>query len=254
MAKGARRSAAPPAGPAQPRYRQIADDLVQKVKAGTYPLGTMLPPEVDLSSRYRVSRYTVREALRQLEGMGLLSRRQGAGTTVIAREPPERFVQQIADFGELLQYPASTRLAVLSTEMLAADEALAERLQCAPGEAWLRIDGVRRMKATAAPFCLSTIYLRPEYADVVEEIGAEPGSVFTLVERRFGVRISRVDLDLEAVPVPEAAAALLEVEPGSPALLTLRRYRDEQGRVFELSESCHPASRFTYRLALSRNT
>ena len=82
-----------PMAPQGPRYQQITDDLVVKLKDGTYPIGSMLPTEVELSAAYDVSRYTVREALRQLEGMGLVNRRQRAGTRVAASVPQQRFVQ-----------------------------------------------------------------------------------------------------------------------------------------------------------------
>ena len=65
----------------------------------------MLPTELELAEAYAVSRHTVREALRQLEAQGLVSRRQGAGTVVVATEAPERFVQAISSVQELLQYP-----------------------------------------------------------------------------------------------------------------------------------------------------
>jgi len=61
-----------------------------------------------------------------------------------------------------------------------------------------------------------------------------------------------VELDIAAATVPAEQADLLEVDAGSAALLIRRRYLDGQGRVFEVSESCHPAPRFTYRLTLRR--
>ena len=242
------------AKPNGPRYQQIAGDLQAQIRAGTVALGAMLPPEIELSDRYRVSRFTVREALRQLEALGLVSRRQGSGTHVIAREPLERFTQEISTIGELLQYPTNTRLFVLRTSDVVADAGLARVLASPAGEAWVRIEGVRRIRATSAPICTSTVIVRPEYAGVVDDIGSSAEPVSALIEQRFGVRVSRVDIDVEATLASPEQSGLLEVERDTPALLITRRYWDGDGRLFEVSLSHHPAPRFTYRLTVRRTS
>ena len=238
--------------PSGPRYQQIADELLGQIRNGTHALGAMLPPEIDLSDRYRVSRFTVREALRQLEALGLVTRRQGSGTLVIAREPLERFTQEISSICELLQYPSNTRLFVLRSVAVTADQSLARVLGSSVGEPWVRIEGVRRVRATSAPICTSEILVRPEYAEVIDQIGASAKPVSALIEQRFGVRVARVDIDAEATLVSPEQSGLLEVERGTPALLITRRYWDTAGRLFEVSLSNHPAPRFTYRLTVRR--
>jgi GntR family transcriptional regulator len=238
--------------PGGPRYQQIADELLAQIRNGTHTLGAMLPPEIELSDRYRVSRFTVREALRQLETLGLVTRRQGSGTLVIARQPLERFTQEISSIGELLQYPANTRLFVLRTVAFQTSEALSRVLGSPAGDPWVRIEGVRRVRTTSAPICTSTVFVRPEYADVVDLIGTSAEPVSALIEQRFGVRVARVDIDVEATLASPEQSSLLEVERGTPALLITRRYWDTAGRLFEVSLSHHPAPRFTYRLTVRR--
>lgn len=235
-----------------PLYQRVADDLIARIRSGEHAVGSMLQTEIELCAAYGVSRHTVREALRLLENMGLVLRRQGAGTIVTARETRDRFVQEISSAEELMQYPENTRLLILRARMLAVEPALAANIGCAPGDEWLRVEGIRRVRVTASPICYTTLHVPPEYAGVVDDIGIEPGPVYALIERRFGLRVGSVELDVAADTVPADQAALLEVEPGSAALIIRRRYLDTQGRVFEVSESCHPAPRFTYRLTLRR--
>ena len=70
-----------------PRYAQVASDLMERIAAGEYPIGSLLPKEVDLSAKYGISRHTMREALRRLDEAGLVSRRRRAGTEVLAAVP-----------------------------------------------------------------------------------------------------------------------------------------------------------------------
>jgi GntR family transcriptional regulator len=74
-----------------PRWREIADDLRQKIESGE--LGRdrgQLPTEVELQRVYRVSRNTVRDAIKWLVSRGLVYTRSGRGTFV--RHSPVPFV------------------------------------------------------------------------------------------------------------------------------------------------------------------
>ena len=61
---------------------QVLVQLVNLIIAGDYPAGEKLPPERTLAQRMAVNRTSLREALRRLEAMGLISVRQGDGITV----------------------------------------------------------------------------------------------------------------------------------------------------------------------------
>ncbi|MBN3267438.1 hypothetical protein CUR95_09075 [Bordetella bronchiseptica] len=98
--KQRRRASAPtaPATPAvgKPRYMQVAQDLVDKVRSGEYRVGSKIPTEAELCGQYGVSRFTARQALQRLSDAGLVVRRPGMGTRVIA--PPTKAAIRIASF------------------------------------------------------------------------------------------------------------------------------------------------------------
>lgn len=238
--------------PPPPRYRRLADEWTADIASGRHPVGSMLPTEAELCAAHRVSRHTVREALRVLEERGLVARRQGSGTTVLAERPGRRFVQDISDLQELLQYPRETRLTVLRARRAQPEGRAAEALGAAPGEAWLRVEGIRRVRVTEPPICFATVHIRPEHASALEEVGATPEPIHAVIARRFGIEPGGVEVEIAACQVPPEQAGALEVEAGSPGLLIRRLYLERGGRAFELSEAVHPAPRFTYRLSLKR--
>jgi len=65
---------------------QISQQLVESIVAGRYKPGEQLPPERDLAVMFSTSRVAVREALGALIAKGILSTRQGSGTTVNSTE------------------------------------------------------------------------------------------------------------------------------------------------------------------------
>ncbi|GAB3861221.1 hypothetical protein GCM10029963_65360 [Micromonospora andamanensis] len=69
----------------QPRYRVIADQLRERIESGSIPPGALLPTESALSSEFRASRGTVRQAIAVLREEGLVTTEHGRGTS--ARPP-----------------------------------------------------------------------------------------------------------------------------------------------------------------------
>ena len=66
----------------KPLYDQIKVLLTQSLIGGEWRPGEMIPSEIDLAVRYKVSQGTVRKAIDELAAENILSRRQGKGTFV----------------------------------------------------------------------------------------------------------------------------------------------------------------------------
>ncbi len=71
-----------------PLYFQIAENLKQAIEDGTLKPGERLDNELDLTERLGVSRPTVRQAVQRLVEQGLVVRRRGLGTVVVAPAHP----------------------------------------------------------------------------------------------------------------------------------------------------------------------
>jgi len=236
----------------QPRYQDVADVLIDEIAAGDFPIGSMLPTELELCDRFGVSRYTVREALRRIEEMGLVVRRQGSGTVVQATNAGTGFVQTLHTLSQLLQYPPETRLYVKETKTLKTDRQSARLLRSPVGQSWFRISGVRRVHASGQPICWSDVYVLPEYKGVTEYLEARLRPVYSLLEDEYNVQIDHVGIEMFAGTVPDELAGPLEVEPGTAVMTIIRRYTSRDGRLFEVSASIHPEGRFTYNIELKR--
>lgn len=74
-----------------PLADQAAEVLLDRIRSGEWALGSKLPGETTLAPQLGVGRSTVREAIRQLAGRGVLSSRQGAGVFVTALDVREEW-------------------------------------------------------------------------------------------------------------------------------------------------------------------
>lgn len=70
-------------------FEEIADAIRGMIEDGTYPPGTRLPGERELSEQFEVSRVTIREAEIALQATGWIHIRTGAGAYVEAELPSE---------------------------------------------------------------------------------------------------------------------------------------------------------------------
>jgi len=227
-----------------PRYLQLSKALAREIREGKYPLGSLLPPEPQLCQRFGVSRHTLREAVRRLCDQGLVSRRQGIGTLVVAISEPQHYVATLGSLEDLLQYTQRTRFKKLRNDWVHADLVLARQLRCLEGERWLHIEACRYPVDAELPLVHMHIYVRPESASMLDDLDKGNTWVFGLVERHGGERITEAQQVVGAVAMPTPSADILGMAPHAPGLLVRRYYLGRDQRLLSVSVNYYPAERF----------
>ncbi len=230
----------------QPRYVQVADELRAAIKAGQFGEGDQLPTENMLCDRHGVSRFTVREALRRLQGEGLIRRRRGSGTIV---DTGNRVLRQpLSDVNELLQYAAGSQFNFEIIGPVRIGDTQALEFGVAAGSRWIHLAGVRSIANNGPAVALTDVYINPLFETHVA--GLRPGrqTLFEQLGAAAGFRIARVEQDIRAVAAGARESAALGVARRSPVLRIVRVYRDESHRIVEISVSAHAGDRFTYSM------
>jgi len=236
-----------------PLYQRLAERLRADIAARVHPVGAVLPTESELCERHGLSRHTVREALRRLVDLGLIERRQGAGSRVIATAPPVAYVHTIQSLAELFSYTRDTTLEVTGSEPVALDAADATTLRWPAGTRWLRITGIRWTADRAEKVCHVTIFAHARFAALLGDVGRDATPVHALIETRSGERVAEAVQEVSAAPMPAAAAKALGGRAGAPALRIVRRYLDASGGPMMVAVNWHVADSFTYSIRLRRD-
>jgi GntR family transcriptional regulator len=73
---------------APPMYHRIADELRSQIESGLLKPGAQLPTELELREQYSASRNTIRDAVKRLTSLGLVTTRPGQGTFVVQKIDP----------------------------------------------------------------------------------------------------------------------------------------------------------------------
>lgn len=235
-----------------PRYLQLGNVLQQRIEDGLYPVGDLLPTEIELCSEFKVSRYTVREALRRLIDLGLLRRRQGSGSQVVASRVQGNYVHTMRSLSELFQYAADTVFRIHSMETRIPNLEFAGYLGEAATEPWLEVAGVRLDHEGKTPICFSIVFINHAFAAIESSLDHNEGAIYSLIERQFGVTVADVAQEIRATPMTKLAAAKLGTSSRIWAVLVVRRYLSADGKLLLMSVNHHPGDRFSYSMHLRR--
>ena len=234
-------------------HARLAEMLAARIHEGHWAVGVTLPAEVQLCAEFGVSRQTVRHAMLALSERGLIVRRRGAGTRVIARHRSRRYTQTVNSMDEILRYPKSTYREAQVGEIIECDADLQALIQAPLASSWFHIGAVRREQDADLPLAWTDIYVLPQYADVVRRRDHARTMVYEQIEAAHGVAIDRAAVDIFPERLSARHARLLQVQTGSPALVIVRRYHDHGGELFEATVTRHPEKRFVYSMEFRRS-
>ncbi|HSV82858.1 MAG TPA: GntR family transcriptional regulator [Ramlibacter sp.] len=236
-------------GADESRVDALERALRLEIAAGKRAVGSLLPTETELCEQTGLSRYAVRKVIGKLTELGLVSRQQGIGTTVLAAQPQPRYVQSMASIEDLLQYASGTEFNVDDKRFIHAKDGECDLLQCAPGEKWLKLAGVRCSAGEhRVPISLVSIYVAARYGDLQGMTTSPKTPVYSLIERSYGVRITKVQQDIRGILIAGESAAALKVSDGAAGLFIIRRYYIG-AELVEVTTGLHPADRFVYSMA-----
>lgn len=205
----------------RPLYDQIKVLITQSLIGGEWKPGDVIPSEIELAARYKVSQGTVRKAIDSLSAENILIRRQGKGTFVATHSEEVtklRFLRLTAIDGkkELLQNE------LISCVKSKADNYLAKILEIKAGAATIEVKRLLtfsgrpliydHLVVPAAPF-------KGLNGNKVEECN---GSMYSMYESQFGIRMIRAEERLKAVAADQEVSKALGLKEGFP-LLSIER-------------------------------
>lgn len=229
-----------------PLYQQIKALMMRSLQEGEWKPGELIPSEVDLAARYKVSQGTVRKAIDELSAENLVVRRQGKGTFVATHHEDRvqfRFLRLMPDEGEQ-HYPTSR---ILECKRLRAPAEIARLLELKVGDSVVQI---RRLQIfSSEPTVLEEIWLPGSIFKglTAERLTEWKGPMYALFETEFGTHMVRAQEKIRAVSADVATAELLQIDADTP-LLSLERVSYTYGdRPVEVRRGLYVTSSHFYQ-------
>lgn len=218
---------------------QLQELLEEQVEASEP--GQRLPSERRLAEQYGVARMTVRGVLDRLAAQGLVHRAQGQGTFVSEARvaQPSTLTSFTEDMRARGLRPTSI---VLAQEVVPAPQAVAVRLELAPGTPLVRVERVRR--GDDVPVALERTHLPARRFPGLEDADLATTSLYETLASEYGCELATSEQRIGAISLTHAEAHLLHTDRHAPALRIERVTRDRDGTVVEFVRSIYRGDRF----------
>jgi DNA-binding GntR family transcriptional regulator len=228
-----------------PLYFQLASRIEQAISEGALRPGARLENEIALADRLGLSRPTVRRAIQELVGKGLLVRRRGLGTQVVQR-PLTRKVELTSLYDDLQQGSRRPTTRLLARAVIGADERIAEILAVTPDSPILHIRRLR--SADETPLAVLENYLPAEFVDITEDDLRERGLYQLLRSRGTTMSVARQRIGARSATLEESK--LLEIKARGPVLTMDRTAFSNNGRAIEYGHHCYRPDLYSFETTL----
>ena len=229
---------------------RLAKRLMRRIKSGQYAVGDVLPTEPDLARAEGVSRTTVRAALAILESAGLIRRTPHVGTRVISKGKAHSFDRSLSTMADLDRLASKNPRQILNVQECVVSRELSEKIQCPPGETYIRFSMIRKGETPEdPPIAWTTEYINRDWQDVISAAQKNPDLLMIdVIADVKGIRCTEVRQTVEATTLTKEAARNLKSEAGEPCLRIFRRYMNDRGKTVLVTVSYHPADRYAFNL------
>jgi GntR family phosphonate transport system transcriptional regulator len=222
-------------------WRQIQQAIEAEIAGGSHKPGARLPTEAELSARFAVNRHTVRRAMEELEGRGLVRIEQGRGSFVAEDVVDYRLGPRTRFSENIRRQNREPNGRILRVAEVPAEAGLAEALGIRRGRAVILVE--RLALADGRPVVVGTHHFPAARFGQLPELLAQDPSI-TAALAACGVpdyrrRVTRITARL---PTPEEAE-LLQQSRSRPVLMTEAVNTDPAGVVVDVTHARYAAGR-----------
>lgn len=245
-------------------YTSIKEDLLVKIKNGTYAEGDVIPSEVDLAKEYGVSRPTIRQALHILTSEGYLDRRKRRGTIVADPNADRRRQREVPDFGvrkikgvqsfedELAWAGKKVDTMPILVKGESATSEVAKGLDVREGDLVYKLVRLRYVDGT--PNMFTENYIPASlYPGFIDNVDFSKKRLYGRM-REMGRPVVTVYRRIDVVKADSSISMLLDVAIGDPMFLLHTSGRDAEGNIVEYSVSTYKGSANTFEFSVSDDT
>lgn len=233
-----------------PRHEQISDWLREEIDSGTFENGERIPSESDLSSRFDVSRVTVRHALKTLENEGAIYRRQGLGSFVSSTEIEHPLVC-LTDFEEDMKRAGlNARSRVIFKDIVEVPREVAGRLNLDYHSKVIRLDRLRLANGRA--IAVDKTWLPLFYGQLLEGHDLEQETIYRVLEKHYEIPILKGHYTISAVSADSYLSENLEIEKGHALLLIDRLSMSIAGKKIYYQQRFYCPDCIKYQVQLER--
>ncbi|MEU6659197.1 GntR family transcriptional regulator [Streptomyces sp. NPDC046821] len=231
-----------------PLWYQVSQSLRASILGRSADDPLRLPTEEQLAGHYGVSVLTMRQALKELEDEGLITRHRRRGTFIDPEARRGAPVRLLGSVDAIVAQQSGMTTELLGHDTVPVPPEFAEHFPDA--ETVATYHRLRCDEKTGEPTNHARNYIRPELADRVDLNDLVRWPMTKVLRDVVGVRISRITDTVEARLADPETARLLQVPLLSPILHYTGITYDEDGRALDVAVIHYRGDRFSFTVTL----
>lgn len=198
-----------------PLYFQLKTLILESIKSGDCPVGSMIPTEKELSEIFDISRTTIRQAITELVQEGWLYRVKSKGTFVSQPKIRQDFIKKVESFNDqILRAGMTPRTEVLEIKKTKADSTVAKNLNLKENAPVIYLH--RKRLANEQPIVTIETYLPYDSCAFVMEHDLEKERLYSILGQNPETTIFRLERTVEAVEATADDHKYLNLNIGKP--------------------------------------
>jgi len=230
-----------------PLWYQVSQSLRASILGRRAGAPLRLPTEEELATHYGVSVLTMRQALKELEDEGLISRHRRRGTFIEPTAGRGAPVKLLGSVDAIVAQQSGERTSVFEHGTAPLPPEAAEHF---PGLAEAAYFRRLRCDESGAPTNWAENHVRPELAARIDLADLERWPMTKVLRDVLGVRVSRITDTVEARLADPETARLLQVPLLSPILHYTGVTYDETGRAVDVVRIHYRGDRFSFSVTV----
>lgn len=227
-----------------PKYYKIYEELLSQIKKGEYKEKELFPSDTELVKRFKVSRGTVREAIKLLFQQGYLVREQGKGTFVTYKKIQQDPDKLIGFTALMRQHNLKPSAKIIEKEIITPPANIRHIMKLKEEERVARI--VRLRFGDDQPLIIERSCFAYHLFEPIYNRDLENNSIFELLHAHTDARLGDATQCIEAMSAAQQEQQLLEIEVGTPLLLIKRIIHTTAGNIFQYSEDVYRSDRINF--------
>lgn len=232
-----------------PLYFQLEKLILEEIENGSYPVGSMIPTEKELSQIFDISRTTVRQAISNLVRNERLYRIKSKGTFVARPKISQGFIQSIQSFNDdMLSEGRTPSTQVLELKVVELPESISFQMGLESGSRGVYL--YRKRCADGDPIVRVETYLPYDLCGFVMERDFATDSLYNILSTREETQIKHITRICEARLANADDVAVLDMKRGRPVHHFISIGRNSEGRIIEYSIARYRGDQSRFRVEL----
>lgn len=219
------------------KHNIIIEYILENIKNGTYQVGDKILTEKELAEKFKISRITVHNAIKDLSKAGIVSRIKGKGTFIQKIDEINDFVFELKNVSSTKEQFYKEEHALLSLNLIKPFDLICKKLQISPTDRIYEV--IRLMSKNGNKYGLDYSYITPNLisAELLKSNDFLENSFHTFLKNIIKLNFKKISIELSVHSANNFESDILNVPKNTPLISWITNIFDDNDKIIACTYS-----------------